>query len=1292
MDVEISFSGISSDFTLPSSAFELEICFDNIHIEANSQTVSFYELLNNTDLRASFQRRFFYVLNKLNTTNLSIPDFNLNTTHDNGRYCAQLCSPDECGFITPEPFDNDNDGFTQSEGDCDDNNAAIHPDAIDIPNNGVDENCDSTDNIQNIPPTAHSGNNQTGAIGDTIFLNGAGSSDPDGDSLNFLWILNPPVGSHAVLSNPDIVNPSFDIDVPGTYIGTLIVNDGDVNSTPSQVVVDTLNSAPVANAGQDQAALINDSIVLDGSNSTDFDGDILTYSWILNPPGGSSATLDNPETVNPSFILDIPGTYRADLTVDDGSAKSEIDSVNISTNNTAPVANAGIDKSIQLGETITLDGSNSSDVDGDLLTYQWSITSFPESSAVEIINPTSVAPQFVADLAGIYTVQLIVSDGVTQGEPDLVTMSTENSTPIAQAGADQTVLVGDTVILNGTDSNDPDNDSLTFSWNITSTPTNSTATLFDSRIEEPSFDVDLPGTYIIQLTVNDGIAESVIDTVTITTENSKPIANAGKDQTVSINDTVTLDGSNSNDADGDPLIFNWSIISQPTGSLVTLNGANLETTTFIVDVAGTYITQLIVNDEQLNSNPDAVAITVQPTILDTDGDGFSNITDPDDDNDGVLDTEDAFPLDPNESLDTDNDGTGNNSDTDDDGDGYSDQMEIEAGTDPLDVTSTPTDTDGDGTLDVSDTDDDNDGVLDTADAFPLDPNESLDTDNDGTGNNADTDDDGDGYSDQIEIEAGTDPLDINSSPNDSVNDTTSPIITIIGDNPASQIVRDNVADLRAYAIDDVDGQVPVSSSSTVITWQTGSYTITYTAKDNAGNVATVKRTVNVVEDDLAPTIYLGGDNPTWIKIDEAFHDKGATAFSHRLSSTGQVNLNVTTTGEVNTNKIGQYSINYSATDADGKTRDKKRYIVVYNPRTQLFIKSKIPKTGATKAFHEFDDGYYRSGTEWNYSRDNATEIVTDHVNELLWQDNSDAKELRLNWSDAKTHCNNSTLGGITTWRMPTLLEIRYLLDLGLIENMNTNVRETYDVTHIEKTFKNINKIIYREDSQVTGAFKTPHYWTDDFQNFSSGAKIISLNFRTGAFDTNTSTDENNFRCVSGEEEKFKPILIPAKEVTIDVKNNLMWQDTVDIETRQVNWGDAINYCENLTLGESKEWRLPNANEAHTLYLETGFKFRPNSSALDELNMWTSSTYPNWSDSAWTFASSDYLWWHGRQLKVRELHSVRCVRDYISPVAKTGGDKTIQAGESITLTVQIAMYLTEVTLLNTNGLIKPLMRY
>lgn len=104
--------------------------------------------------------------------------------------------------------------------------------------------------------------------------------------------------------------------------------------------------------------------------------------------------------------------------------------------------------------------------------------------------------------------------------------------------------------------------------------------------------------------------------------------------------------------------------------------------------------------------------------IDTDGDGIDDDLDPDDDNDGVVDTEDDFPLDPTETTDSDGDGIGDNADAF-----------------PLDPEET-TDTDSDGVGDIADTDDDGDGVEDTDDAFPTDATETTDSDGDGIGDNA----------------------------------------------------------------------------------------------------------------------------------------------------------------------------------------------------------------------------------------------------------------------------------------------------------------------------------------------------------------------------------------------------------------------------------------------------------------------------------------------------------------------------------------------------------------------------
>ncbi|SIR31742.1 thrombospondin type 3 repeat-containing protein [Maribacter ulvicola] len=174
--------------------------------------------------------------------------------------------------------------------------------------------------------------------------------------------------------------------------------------------------------------------------------------------------------------------------------------------------------------------------------------------------------------------------------------------------------------------------------------------------------------------------------------------------------------------------------------------------------------------------------------IDTDNDGKGDMCDTDDDNDGTLDSEDAFPLDNTENTDTDGDGTGDNADTDDDNDGTLDSEDAF----PLDNTE-DTDTDGDGTGDNADTDDDNDGTLDSEDAFPLDNTEDTDTDGDGTGDNADTDDDNDGTLDSEDAF----PLD-NTEDTDTDGDGT-------GDNADTDDDNDGTLDSEdAFPLDNTE--------------------------------------------------------------------------------------------------------------------------------------------------------------------------------------------------------------------------------------------------------------------------------------------------------------------------------------------------------------------------------------------------------------------------------------------------------------------------------------------------------
>ena len=238
--------------------------------------------------------------------------------------------------------------------------------------------------------------------------------------------------------------------------------------------------------------------------------------------------------------------------------------------NNAPVANAGNDQTVARGSLVTLDGSASSDANGDPLTFDWAFVSRPAGSAATLLNPTAVKPSFTADASGTYVLRLIVRDAVSASVADTVSVSTQNSAPVANAGPDATGINGDTITLDGGGSTDVDGDPLTYRWTLQSQPATSLASLLNSTAVKPSFVIDVSGDYVVQLIVNDGFVDSLADEVTVTTRNSRPIANAGPGQSVVIGDVVQLDGSGSTDVDGDPLTYEWSLTTVPAGSAAAI--------------------------------------------------------------------------------------------------------------------------------------------------------------------------------------------------------------------------------------------------------------------------------------------------------------------------------------------------------------------------------------------------------------------------------------------------------------------------------------------------------------------------------------------------------------------------------------------------------------------------------------------------------------------------------------------------------------------------------------------------
>ncbi len=494
----------------------------------------------------------------------------------------------------------------------------------------------------NSPPVADAGPDQPIVAGQTVLLDGAASSDVDGDALDYRWsLLLVPGGSTAALDDPQSVRPEFTADVAGTYVAQLIVDDGAEFSAADTVVLSAGNTAPVADAGIDQTATQFSPVILDGSGSSDADLDPITYRWAVahveggefdDDDDGGGVTLSDPTAVTPILTFGGDDDDDADddlglafavvqLLVSDGITVSDADTVVISAVNSRPLADAGLDQEAALGALAQLDGGFSSDADSDLLTYRWSLIARPTGSTATLSDATAVAPSFTVDKAGLYVAQLIVNDGVLDSRPDTVVVLLSNQPPVADAGPDQDVFVGSVVALDGTGSSDPDLDPLTYAWQLITVPSGSAAALSDATAANPTFVPDRNGDYVAELVVNDGVADSAPDSVTLSTINRAPVADAGPDQSVTLGASVTLDGTASADPDNDFLTFAWTLTARPAGSAAILANATSSAPSFTADALGFYTLELVVSDGTLASPVDRMVVTAvsaanTPPVLD----------------------------------------------------------------------------------------------------------------------------------------------------------------------------------------------------------------------------------------------------------------------------------------------------------------------------------------------------------------------------------------------------------------------------------------------------------------------------------------------------------------------------------------------------------------------------------------------------------------------------------------------------------------------------------------------------
>ncbi len=415
------------------------------------------------------------------------------------------------------------------------------------------------------------------------------------------WSGWPEVWEGAVLAPVSVDDAKYvpDETVPsGQYMTLFGVSDfgggGDFRFT--NVTVD--NDPPVADAGSDRTEVVNTTIELNASLSSD-NGWIVSYVWEFEDDGAQVFT---DEVV--TYMFTLAGSYAVNLTVTDGAGHQDTDMIWIHVaDDMPPVADAGEDFAVDEGAEAVFDGSGSTD-DVEVVNYTWTVV----HDSVELYG---VAPTYVFDVPGVYEVTLVVRDNLGhESEPDSVNVTVEDITaPVANAGLDLTAFLGSAVPLDGSLSSD-NVGVVNYTWTFTD----------DGEVEiwgeTPSYVFSSLGEYVVTLTVRDAAGNTDTDEVVVTiVDGTDPVANAGPDQIVAVDEEVTFDGSDSSDNVG-IVSYTWTF-NDGTND-VTKDGVSPVHT---FDEYGAYVVTLTVEDAAGNSDTDTVTIRVNaPPVADAGSD------------------------------------------------------------------------------------------------------------------------------------------------------------------------------------------------------------------------------------------------------------------------------------------------------------------------------------------------------------------------------------------------------------------------------------------------------------------------------------------------------------------------------------------------------------------------------------------------------------------------------------------------------------------------------------------------
>ncbi len=469
-----------------------------------------------------------------------------------------------------------------------------------------------------------------------ISANANASSDADNDPLSYQWTLTGPDNTRLPLPDQHKAELQFSLTQAGSYRLSLVVNDGKTasQSTSIQLQIQT-EPAPVAVVTAPKQAKVGQLLLLNAMHSQSAQERLSRFLWqVKQAPTGSKAALTNADALISEFVPDVAGSYQFELTVTDNQQQQAVSTwqvqVQNATSNSAPEAIITADRQLQQpAKAIALSGRASQDPDQSQLSYQWRLLQQPAGSRAQFSAATAMDSNFTADMAGLYQIELQVTDAAQQSAVSRLDLefSSANLPPIAQLTAAAFAQPGNKLQLSGVGSQDPEQKPISYLWQLLSKPAASTATILQQEQIQAELTPDVAGIYLLSLQVSDQELTSQPRHWLIEVP-ARPVAVIKAATTTLTQQQIQLDGSASTEPGQLPLQYRWSLLAGPDNSQ-PLRNIDQAVASFQPTQAGHYRLGLVVqngNRISAQSQHDILVSTDLPPVINFKGSNNINGT------------------------------------------------------------------------------------------------------------------------------------------------------------------------------------------------------------------------------------------------------------------------------------------------------------------------------------------------------------------------------------------------------------------------------------------------------------------------------------------------------------------------------------------------------------------------------------------------------------------------------------------------------------------------------------------